>query len=133
MIPIPVSPGELLDRISILELKAEHITEPLAASHVQSELSMLREARSLAIADSDTLEQLAAALAAANRTLWDVEDALRRHEQALDFGPNFISLARRVYKENDRRAALKREINHLLGSELVEEKLYASYDEPHAR
>jgi tetratricopeptide (TPR) repeat protein len=123
---VPASFGELLDKISILEIKAERISDGDKLLHVRHELTVLLDARERTIVPSNDLDQLAAALKNVNETLWDVEDEIRICEREGDFGPRFIGLARSVYGENDRRAALKRQINDLLGSELVEEKSYAS-------
>jgi tetratricopeptide (TPR) repeat protein len=121
---VAVSAGELIDKITILEIKSERITDAAKLAHVRAELAALRAARSQALAPSEPLEALTADLRAVNEALWQVEDEIRLCERNGDFGPRFIALARSVYQQNDRRAALKREINTLLGSDLVEEKAY---------
>jgi len=122
---VPVSPGELLDKITILEIKAERFTDEAKLANVRRELSRLREqAERLNNAD---LPRLTAELRKVNEQLWEVEDDIRRCEAEGDFGPRFIELARSVYRLNDHRAAVKREINLALGSELVEEKGYAEW------
>lgn len=127
-ISIPVSPGELLDKISILEIKRERIADPAKRANVARELALLQGVRAHTVPANDRLETLYGQLKAVNETLWEVEDRLRDCERRKDFSAGFVEDARAVYRSNDRRAALKREINSLLGSELVEEKSYASYE-----
>jgi hypothetical protein len=122
---VPVSWGELLDKLTILEIKLERIAEDTARANVARELGELS-----AIADGASrlprVTPLVSALKSVNADLWDIEDAIRREEAHGRFGPEFIRLARSVYQRNDVRAALKREINVLLRSELTEEKSYWS-------
>jgi Flp pilus assembly protein TadD len=120
-----VAPGELVDKITILEIKSERITDAGKLRNVRLELSVLRQARARALPPSGQLDALTAELKAVNAGLWEAEDAVRACERRGDFGPLFVGLARSVYHQNDRRAALKRKINELLGSQLVEEKSYA--------
>jgi tetratricopeptide (TPR) repeat protein len=122
---VEVSPGELLDKISILQIKSERIAGEDKLRNVRRELAVLAEARDRAVPESAELAGLAGDLKAVNEALWEVEDEVRRCEHAGDFGPRFVELARSVYRHNDRRAALKRRINDLLGSGLKEEKSYA--------
>jgi hypothetical protein len=124
-ITVAISPGELLDKISILEIKSQRIGDPEKLRNVQSELDMLRQARDLSIPGDAELAELTNELRLVNEILWDVEDAIRSCERNGDFGPDFIALARSVYKSNDRRAALKKQINERLSSPLLEEKSYA--------
>jgi len=169
---VPVSWGELLDKITILEIKAERIADPAKLRNVRAELDALTRVRDEglaragvqagALADGEAgartdaepdapdgtgsgapegtgtgapatpdlpsrVADLVAGLRRVNETLWDTEDAIRACEARQDFGPTFIALARRVYVTNDDRAAKKRELNELLGSELVEEKSYEAY------
>ncbi|MDR6774053.1 tetratricopeptide repeat protein [Azospirillum sp. BE72] len=123
----PVSWGELLDKITILDIKAERIADADKLANVRRE----REALVAVAAQANTARPEVAALIddlrAVNTTLWMVEDEIRDCERAKDFGPRFVELARQVYHTNDRRAALKRDLNRLLGSELVEEKSYQAY------
>ena len=126
-IRVPVAPGELLDKIAILEIKAARIADPAKNANVRVELAALARVRDETVAASVELDRLSRALREVNEALWDIEDAIRDCEAAADFGPRFVELARSVYRTNDRRAALKREINLLLGSELIEEKSYAPY------
>jgi hypothetical protein len=123
---VPTSPGELLDKISILEIKAERIDDETKLENVRHELTVLCDVRR-ALTSSAALSALTSELKSVNESLWDVEDALRDCERGLKFGPRFVELARSVYRHNDRRSALKRQINALLGSRLIEEKAYAPY------
>lgn len=127
LIHIPVSPGELLDKITILRIKVARIDDPGKRANATSELELLEKVQAADITASEALALLEADLGAVNEALWEIEDAIRDCERAGDFGPGFVKLARDVYHQNDRRAALKREINMLLGSTIVEEKSYASY------
>lgn len=123
---IPVAPGELIDKITILQVKSERIDASKRANVVQ-ELALLCAVRDQAIAPSPALDALTGELASINAALWDIEDGKRACERSQDFGDRFIALARAVYRENDRRAAVKRRINELLGSTIFEEKSYAPY------
>jgi Family of unknown function (DUF6165) len=125
-VTVPVSVGELLDKITILEIKIERIVEREKHLNVARELSELLARRDALGLDRPDLRPLVAELAQVNRRLWEVEDDLRRLETARDFGPVFVGLARSVYRENDRRAEIKRELNRLTGSHLVEEKSYSA-------
>jgi hypothetical protein len=118
---VPVSWGELIDKITILEIKAARIADADKRANVARELAALTAVRGPL---SDSLADLTHELRQVNEALWTIEDDIRECEMRGDFGPRFIELARSVYKRNDRRAALKRRINELLGSELVEEKSY---------
>jgi hypothetical protein len=122
----PVSAGELLDKIAILRLKAARIAEAAKLANVERELAAL-EAVAATLPAPPGRAALEAELRAVNEALWDIEDAIRARDAAGDFGPDFVALARSVYRTNDRRAALKRRLNRLLGSELVEEKSYARH------
>jgi hypothetical protein len=123
----PISVGELFDKISILEVKAERLDDEAKRDNVLRELALLRETRDAAGVLSPEIAALAEELRAVNAGLWDVEDGKRDCERRQDFGSDFIALARRVYKENDRRAALKKAINLAAGSAIVEEKSYRAY------
>jgi tetratricopeptide (TPR) repeat protein len=129
-VAVEVAPGELIDKITILEIKAERLTDPARLGNVHTELGALRAARTRAVPPSPRLAELTAELRAVNETLWRIEDDVRVCERRQDFGPRFVELARSVYVTNDRRSAVKREINELLGSTLVEEKSYAAYAAP---
>ena len=126
-VTIEVAPGELIDKITILEIKAERIADPAKLANVAIELSVLRQAHTDALSGSPELEELTRALRQVNETLWMIEDDIRDCDRGGDFGPRFVDLARSVYRTNDQRAALKKEINILLGSHLVEEKSYQPY------
>lgn len=125
---IPVAPGELFDKISILEIKSERIEDPAKLKNVRRELALLESVRDDAGLHHPELGDLAAALKAVNEDLWDIEDAIRDEERRGEFGEQFIELARSVYRRNDVRAGLKKKINFALGSEIVEEKSYSEYD-----
>jgi post-segregation antitoxin (ccd killing protein) len=126
-IRIEVGPGELIDKLTILEIKQARIDDPAKRANVTTELESLRRTRDQSIAPSPALDALAAELTRINQALWDIEDDLRACERAQDFGPRFIGLARAVYHQNDQRAATKRRINELLSSTIVEEKSYERY------
>jgi Family of unknown function (DUF6165) len=120
---VPVSWGELLDKIAILEIKVLQLRAPDARANAANELYLLRQAAS-GIAG---IPELLAALRAVNTRLWRIEDLIREHEAAGDFGPGFVALARAVYRENDERGRIKQALNRALHSALVEEKQYSAY------
>jgi len=122
-----IAPGELIDKITFLRIKSERIEDEAKLKNVRTELGILNETLAKDVPASDELTRLDAALQAVNEELWVIEDDIRDCERAGDFGPEFIRLARAVYVTNDKRAALKKEINLLLGSNIVEEKSYAAY------
>lgn len=122
---VPVSWGELLDKITILEIKRERITRAEARENVLREYRLLQRIGGQVLNRSG-IAPLVRALKAVNEALWEIEDAIREQEAARDFGDDFIRLARAVYQRNDERAAIKREINLKLESDLIEEKSYAS-------
>ncbi|EJL32362.1 hypothetical protein PMI01_02569 [Caulobacter sp. AP07] len=123
----PISAGELIDKITILRVKATRIGDPVKEANVRAELVLLEETAVRELVGSPDLERLTDELTQINAALWDIEDGKRDHERRQDFGPSFVQLARRVYIDNDRRAAVKRAINALAGSEIVEEKSYKPY------
>jgi hypothetical protein len=127
-IMVPLSPGELIDKITILEIKSERMADAAKLDHVRDELALLRTASAQAVTPSEPLHALTAALRTVNEALWEVEDEIRLCERSGSFGERFVELARSVYRQNDLRAALKRQINELLGSALVEEKSYQAYE-----
>ncbi|EKE76968.1 DUF6165 family protein [Oceanibaculum indicum] len=131
-IQVPVSWGELIDKIAILEIKSERIGDAAKLANVRTELTALADVRDANLpSDSKVLADLAtltADIKKVNEALWEIEDDIRDCERDKDFGTRFVELARSVYKTNDKRAALKRDINMLLGSALVEEKSYQSYE-----
>ena len=126
-VKVEISPGELIDRITILEIKAARIGDETKRANIGVELSELTAARQAAVPASVRLTALTGKLKEVNQALWDIEDEIRALEAAMDFGPAFVELARAVYKTNDRRSALKRKINELLGSRLIDEKSYTPY------
>lgn len=126
-ITIDVSPGELLDKISILEIKSARMTDARQLENVRYELKLLRKTWDNSVETSDPLKDFESELRSVNERLWDIEDAIRVCEAEKDFGPKFVELARSVYTTNDRRAEIKREINTMLGSSIVEEKSYTDY------
>ena len=109
-VAVETAPGELIDKITILEIKAERIGDPEKVRNVRTELDTLRRARDRTILPSDALASLTAELRRVNEALWDIEDEIRGCERAGDFGPKFVELARSVYFNNDNRAAIKRKI-----------------------
>jgi tetratricopeptide (TPR) repeat protein/GR25 family glycosyltransferase involved in LPS biosynthesis len=121
----PVPPGQLLDRIAILQIKVRYLTDTGKLRGVQAELEALWAARDAAVPRCDELDILERELREVNEALWRIEDELRLCEASGEFGARFTELARSVYRTNDRRAALKRQIDTLLGSPFVEEKQYA--------
>jgi hypothetical protein len=128
MILVPISPGELIDRITILDIKRTRIADVARSANVAFELALLRAVRDRAVSRSTEIARLAAELFAVNEMLWELEDAVRDCERRKHFGPTFIRAARGIYRGNDRRALLKRRINEVCRSVLVEEKSYAAYD-----
>jgi Lhr-like helicase len=123
----PVSFGELIDKLTILEIKATRIADVAKLVNVRVELNMLASTWNAAAASRIDIAAQRTRLKAVNEKLWDIEDHIRLKEKAQAFDAEFIALARAVYMENDERAAIKREINQMLGSTLVEEKSYADY------
>lgn len=124
MIPhVPVSWGELIDKITILEIKVERLRAPEAVANATRELELLRAVR----VEHAGLASLENDLRVVNRKLWDIEDAVRAKEAARTFDAEFVELARSVYHSNDERSRIKRAINELLGSALIEEKQYVRY------
>ena len=127
LITTPISHGELIDKITILEIKAEQITDPAKLANVRRELDLLGEIWRNDAAAAVGVDAERARLKQVNQSLWDIEDRIRLKEKAQAFDAEFIELARAVYFQNDERAAIKREINLKLGSQLIEEKSYQSY------
>jgi len=120
----PVSAGELLDKISILEIKAERVRDPAKRSMAQHELDQLNHVREQHVPDSAEVNRYCFELKSINEVLWDIEDRIRLKEHASSFDGEFIGLARAVYKTNDQRAAIKSRLNALLSSDIVEVKDY---------
>tara|TARA_B100000989_G_scaffold293033_1_gene269830 strand:+ start:90 stop:482 length:393 start_codon:yes stop_codon:yes gene_type:complete len=122
-----IAPGELIDKITILRIKSERIGDEAKLKNVRTELDILQKTQAEEVPQSDEMVRLEEALKTVNEALWEIEDDIRDCERKGDFGAEFIRLARAVYVTNDKRAALKKEINLLLGSTIVEEKSYAEY------
>jgi transcriptional regulator of nitric oxide reductase len=126
-IKVPVSPGEVLDKITILEIKSERMSDPEKVANVRVELALLQETWKEFIRDDEVIRGLHAQLKEVNEALWEIEDDIRDKERAKEFDERFIELARAVYVTNDRRSKVKKELNLHLGSEIVEEKSYQDY------
>ena len=123
---VPTSWGELIDKITILEIKVERLESQAARANAAHELGLLQEIASPVLAGGQTAE-LVQRLKTLNQALWGIEDQIREHERAGTFDAAFIALARSVYKTNDARGAVKRELNLALDSGLIEEKSYKPY------
>jgi len=127
LISVPVSHGELIDKITILEIKSAHIRDTGKLANVSAELDLLNTTWRADASSKIDIAGERAQLKAVNEALWDIEDRIRLKEKAQAFDAEFVELARSVYFRNDERAAIKRAINVKLGSQLVEEKSYESY------
>jgi hypothetical protein len=123
---VPTSWGELIDKITILEIKVERLESESARANAARELSLLREIAGPVLARGENAG-LVGRLKAVNQALWEIEDRIREHERSGTFDAAFIALARSVYKTNDERGAVKRDLNLALGSDLIEEKSYKPY------
>ena len=126
-ISIPISPGELLDKLTILEIKLERIKDKEKLTNISYEYDSLKTIVQRDISQSPKLDTLYQELKLINGKLWDIEDDIRDCERNQDFSDTFVQLARSVYITNDKRASLKKDINTYLGSNLVEEKSYQAY------
>ncbi len=124
---VPVSFGELLDKIAILQIKSERMSDPAKLANVRHELSALEKTWMAHPAAGTDIVRLRADLKAVNERLWEIEDDIRLKEKAQAFDAEFVRLARAVYFENDERAKIKKDINLALGSAYVEEKSYEDY------
>jgi hypothetical protein len=127
---VPISPGELVDKITILEIKSERMTDAAKLGNVRTELALLTSTWHASPFSSSDVDADWKALRSVNERLWDIEDRIRDKEREASFDAGFIELARAVYVTNDERAAIKKRINTRLGSTLVEEKSYAEYRAP---
>ena len=127
IIQVPVSPGEVLDKITILEIKSERIDDAAKVANVKRELELLSASWHAAVDEDDTVQRIHSELKTINEALWEIEDDIRDKEKAREFDQVFIDLARAVYVTNDQRANAKKELNLYLGSEIVEEKSYQDY------
>jgi hypothetical protein len=126
-ISVPVSPGELLDKVTILRIKSKRMSDAAKLANVRIELKVLEETWAASAYAKIDIGADVNALLAVNERLWVIEDDIRDKERAKEFDAEFVRLARAVYFENDERAAIKRRINVTLGSTIVEEKSYANY------
>jgi len=124
---VPISPGELLDKITILRIKAARMSDPAKVANVKHELQLLEQTWRQSVPAGVNITADEQALEKVNAELWVIEDEIRDRELARAFDARFIELARAVYVTNDERAAIKRRINQALGSALVEEKSYRPY------
>ena len=128
LIHIPMSPGELLDKITILEIKSERMDDEAKLANVRRELDLLNHTWVNAVTPDATINELHKRLKSINEQLWEIEDDIRDKERAKEFDEKFIELARAVYFTNDKRAEAKKELNLHLGSTIVEEKSYQDYE-----
>jgi hypothetical protein len=126
-IKVPISPGELIDKLTILEIKAANIADAVKLANVNIELKLLQETWRGSAFASASIDAEWKLLREINKKLWDIEDLIRDKEREKKFDQEFIELARAVYVTNDERAAVKKIINTKLGSKIVEEKSYAKY------
>ncbi len=126
-IKVPISPGELLDKITILKIKSQRMADPKKLENVRAELQALEQIWNASPHAAVDVARDVQALLAVNERLWTIEDDIRNKERAKSFDAEFVRLARAVYIENDERAAIKRRLNVALGSALIEEKSYADY------
>lgn len=124
---VPISPGELLDKITILRIKSERMEDPAKLANVRLELGLLEKTWHEAVGAMGDVVAEERALQNVNERLWDIEDRIRDKEAVQTFDRDFIELARAVYIANDERAAIKKRINQKLGSRIVEEKSYKPY------
>lgn len=127
LLNVPTAPGEFLDRLTILEIKSERIRDAAKLANVRRELDLMRATWAASPLSSRDITRLLADLKSVNETLWEIEDRIRHKEAERAFDSDFVELARSVYRTNDRRAAIKRELNVTLGSEVLEEKSYTPY------
>ena len=126
-IRVPVSPGEVLDKITILEIKSERMSDPAKVANVRTELALLQETWNRAVQADDVVRELHTQLKEINEALWEIEDDIRDKERAKEFDQRFIELARSVYFTNDRRSEVKKKLYLHLGSQIIEEKSYQDY------
>ena len=127
LIHVPIAPGELVDKITILEIKSERLTDAAKLENIRRELALLLEQQRLHIRADDAMVNFQRSLKEVNGRIWDLEDVIRECERQQNFGDTFIKTSRLIYRTNDERAEVKRAINLTLGSKIVEEKSYAKY------
>jgi len=126
-IHVPVSPGEVLDKITILEIKSERMSDPEKVANVKVELALLQKTWANSVSPDALIADLHDQLKQINEALWEIEDDIRDKERLKEFDQHFIELARKVYFTNDRRSQVKKELNLHLGSQIIEEKSYQDY------
>ncbi len=126
-IQVPVSPGEVLDKITILEIKSERMDDPVKVANVRIELALLEATWAQSVTPDPVIQDLHDQLKQINEALWEIEDDIRDKERVKEFGQQFIDLARKVYFTNDRRSEVKKQLNLHLGSQIIEEKSYQDY------
>lgn len=124
---VPISPGELLDKITILQIKAERIDDSAKVHNVKTELALLTDVWNKSVEADNEIDALTKELKSINEALWEIEDDIRDEERNKRFGDRFIELARAVYVTNDKRADAKKKVNLHLNSTIVEEKSYQDY------
>ena len=122
-----ISPGELLDKISILEIKLEKVKDKNNQKEIKKEYKILKKIQNSSIKLKDEIKELFKSIKKVNRNLWEIEDKLRIYGKNKDFGKEFVALARKVYFSNDKRSKIKSEINKILGSNIKEIKQYVNY------
>jgi predicted nucleic acid-binding Zn-ribbon protein len=126
-VKVEVGAGELIDKITILQIKSDRITDEAKLVNIRHELDVLSKTRDEQMQGTEELVKLSAELKTINEAIWEIEDDIRECESRKDFGETFIELARGVYHTNDKRAAVKKQINLLTGSDIIEEKSYTDY------
>ena len=126
-IQVPVSPGEVLDKITILEIKSERMDDPVKVANVRIELALLEATWAQSVTPDPVIQDLHDQLKQINEALWEIEDDIRDKERVKEFDQQFIDLARNVYFTNDRRSDVKKQLNLHLGSQIIEEKSYQDY------
>lgn len=126
-IMVEIAPGELVDKMTILEIKLERLVDPQKLSNVRLEYEGLSAVCEQSLVPSELLSQLTSQLKDVNSRLWQIEDDIRELERKKSFGSDFVGLARSVYRANDERSVIKRRINEMLDSKIIEEKSYAAY------
>jgi len=126
-IQVPVSPGEVLDKITILEIKSERMDDPVKVANVRIELALLEATWAQSVTPDPVIQDLHDQLKQINEALWEIEDDIRDKERVKEFDQQFIDLARNVYFTNDRRSEVKKQLNLHLGSQIIEEKSYQDY------
>lgn len=128
LIHVPIAPGELVDKITILDIKLERIVDTAKLENIRRELDLLRDVQRRHLPSDAAMADFERRLREVNGRIWTLEDTIRECERSKSFDELFLETARAIYRTNDERAAVKREINLYLGSQIVEEKSYAAYE-----